>query len=906
MGSLAGLTFAAPYVLLALIALPAIYFLLRVTPPSPKRVVFPPLRLLFGLQAKEETPARTPWWLLLLRLFAAALVILALAEPVFNAAPSALGKGPLLIVVDNGWPAAPQWNKRLAAINTALTGAARDKRQVALLATADTITAPLRLQDADTSANAASEIAVRSWVPDRMNALKRLSAWKASNTDILWLSDGLEHGRAQDFATALDKIGALTIIADPENERALALRPPSNGNTGFDLTLLRSNAGDARQGRVAALDSRGRILESADYRFASGERESTATIVLPLELRNDTARVAVLGHASAGAVQLTDARYRRRPVGLVSGGSADLQQPLLSDIFYIERALQPFAEVRKGTIGQVLDSHVAVLMLADIGQMTSEESQAVARFIAEGGVLVRFAGPRLAANADEFTPVKLRSGERLMGSAMAWPEPQHIAPFPDNSPFNDLVIPEDVTVSRQVLAEPSVELSERGWARLVDGTPLVTAEARGQGWLVLFHVGASPGWSSLPLSGLYVDMLRRVVDLSEGVSTVFDRASALLPPYRALDGFGQLQAPYPDSLPLKPGETEKTKVDAQHPPGLYGRADALLAFNAIGPRDVLAPLALQESVQSYQGDVTRALKFPLLTAALLLFLIDAIIALVLRGLLSAQTFRRAASALALFLVLMPEVHAANIDAALSTRLAFVMTGDGEVDQMSREGMFGLGLELSARTAYEPGDPIGVNVENDDLSFYPLLYWPMAASQTDLSPKATAKLDQFMRSGGTILFDTRDAPLAGLEGVSTPGETTLRRLLAKLDIPPLAPVPADHVLTKAFYLLQDFPGRWAGGQAWVEALPTADPNADPGATPARGGDGVSPVIIGGNDWASAWAKDLQGRPTAAVTPGGEDQREMAIRFGVNAVMYSMTGNYKTDQVHVPALLERLGQ
>jgi hypothetical protein len=228
--------------------------------------------------------------------------------------------------------------------------------------------------------------------------------------------------------------------------------------------------------------------------------------------------------------------------------------------------------------------------------------------------------------------------------------------------------------------------------------------------------------------------------------------------------------------------------------------------------------------------------------------------------------------------------------------------------MSKAGLFGLGLELRARTAYEPADPVGVDLEHDDLSFYPLLYWPMTAQEKDLSPAAVAKVDQFMREGGTILFDTRDTPLSGVaSATASPGEQTLRRLLAKLDIPPLEPTPSDHVLTRTFYLLKEFPGRWSGGQVWVEALPPEDPNHPPDEkVAARGGDGVSPIIMGGNDWAAAWARDEQGNPIAAVVPGGEQQREMAIRFGINVVIYAMTGNYKTDQVHVPALLQRLGK
>jgi len=298
---------------------------------------------------------------------------------------------------------------------------------------------------------------------------------------------------------------------------------------------------------------------------------------------------------------------------------------------------------------------------------------------------------------------------------------------------------------------------------------------------------------------------------------------------------------------------------------------------------------------------------------MLVLLVDAVISLLLRGYISRGVFRRAprraAAGLALLIcgTFALDARASeeqNMASALETRLAYVVTGAPDVDEMSKAGLFGLGLFLRSRTAYEPGDPVGVDIERDDLAFYPLLYWPMSPAQKDLTPQAVAKVDAFMRSGGTILFDTRDQPLSGLGGVAvSPGEATLRRLMAKLDVPPLQPLPASHVLTKTFYLLKEFPGRWIGGQVWVEAIAPAKPGED---APARGGDGVSPIIIGGNDWAAAWALDDEAQPIAAVVPGGEQQREFAFRFGVNVVIYAMTGNYKTDQVHVPALLQRIGR
>ena len=141
----------------------------------------------------------------------------------------------------------------------------------------------------------------------------------------------------------------------------------------------------------------------------------------------------------------------------------------------------------------------------------------------------------------------------------------------------------------------------------------------------------------------------------------------------------------------------------------------------------------------------------------------------------------------------------------------------------------------------------------------------------------------------------------------PGSATqskaLSRLIGQLDVPPLEPVPETHVLTKSFYLMRDFPGRWDGGTLWVEAQPEGEADRS---ERSRRTDGVSSIVVTSNDLASAWALDEHNRPLYATVPGGEVQREMAFRAGVNLVMYALTGNYKADQVHVPALLERLGQ
>ncbi len=284
-----------------------------------------------------------------------------------------------------------------------------------------------------------------------------------------------------------------------------------------------------------------------------------------------------------------------------------------------------------------------------------------------------------------------------------------------------------------------------------------------------------------------------------------------------------------------------------------------------------------------------------------------------------RRFRTAPAAFLLALILAvtsvapSKLRAADDDFAISsvaqTRLAYVVTGNADVNSIVKAGMAGLTLFLSQRTALEAGDPVGVDPARDELAFFPLIYWPVVPGTPKPSQDTLNRIDAYMKQGGTVVFDTRDAIEAppGENGASqTPGMLTLRNILSGLDVPELEPVPREHVLTKTFYLLRDFPGRYNTGQTWVETLPRDNDEEAAASRPAHGGDGVSPIIITSNDLAGAWALRPDGQPMLPLSPGEMRQREFAFRSGVNIVMYTLTGNYKADLVHSPALIERLGQ
>jgi hypothetical protein len=401
------------------------------------------------------------------------------------------------------------------------------------------------------------------------------------------------------------------------------------------------------------------------------------------------------------------------------------------------------------------------------------------------------------------------------------------------------------------------------------------------------------------LSGLFVEMLRRIEAMSQGVT---EAGEETLAPIETLDGFGRLQRAPPTARPIPAAEIATAIASPRHPPGFYGTADARRALNLsagipeLKPIEGLPPETLSET---FTAGREIDLRPPLLTAALLIALADLLIAYGLRGLLRRRPARLAAVLLPALLGVASPARADDafvVKAASELRLAYVRTGSQEADAVSRAGLVGLTATLNRRTAVETAEPLAVDIESDELIFFPLLYWPVVSTQAAPSAKAVERINRYLDTGGTILFDTRDAneQTPGPVGGADSSAQRLRRLVAGIKMPPLVPIPPDHVLTKSFYLMHEFPGRWNVGTLWVE--PVED----------RVNDGVSSVIVGANDWAGAWAIDAQGRPAFAVVPGGEPQREMAMRFGVNLVMFVLTGNYKSDQVHVPAILERLGQ
>lgn len=932
-------SFTAPIVLTGLLALPVIWWLLRLTPPRPVSEIFPPLRILARVLKKEETPHKSPWWLTLLRLCLAALLVLAMAGPVLNPQARIAGRGPVAIVMDNGWASAPDWAERVSAAERLIGDAASSGNAVILAFTTDPGNAdigPFEPGQARDRLRAAEPHPVPVSRKPVYEHVARLLEQAPANT-IALLTDGISAPGDDEAFKAVASVPADRIVwGQSDMADIVGLTSIDNMPDTFTVTAIRS-AGASAPARyaVTAHDDRGRQIAEQALTFGAGRAAATAQFDVPFELRNDFASIHVAGVREAAAIRLIDDNARRRRVALLAAAEPDQAQPLLSPLYYIRRAVQPFADiVEPGSadldeaVPAMILRNPAVIVLADVGTMPARAHEALSKWVQGGGTLVRFAGPRLAASGEKDTllPVNLRQGERSLGGALSWTEPQPVAEFPPGGPFSDLTPPRDVTVTRQVLAEPDANLVEHTWATLADGTPLVTGAPLGQGTVVLFHITPEATWSNLPISGSFVEMLKRIVQLSrnQGKASTAELANTeTLPPYRIVTASGELGPPPATAKPLKAG----AGVTMDNPPGLYGSEEGYVAHNLLGSDASLSALSEPDwdvpvTRLRYAADETVNLRGPVLVAALAMMALDMLIVFWMGGVFARgprATARKAAAAGAVLVAAMtmlagpPQARAGDelpgdsqvIADITRTRIAYVKTGNREIDSISRAGLEGLVTFLANHTALEMGDPQAVDPASDELAFYPLIYWAIDPDAAMPSEKGVARIDAYMQQGGTVLFDTRDeySSIFAAPGAVSGATRWLRDLLDGLNIPPLEPVPQDHVLTKAFYILNDFPGRYAGSPLWVEASLTA---RNTQSRPVRTGDGVSPILITGNDFAGAWAIDDAGNPLLPTVPNNPVQRMYAYRAGVNIMMYMLTGNYKSDQVHIPALLERLGQ
>lgn len=914
---LGGLTFLFPFLLGAVLLIPVLWWLLRVMPPRPRAVKFPAFFLLQGLKTDVRTASKTPWWLLLLRSLIVLLLVLALAEPVLRKSEGLPGKGgPVLIVVDNGFSAAANWGDRMARLREYLPQIGRSDRSVIIMPTAASpVDGKWRAQGPMGAGEAEKwieSLKPQAWPADHAAAaVQAAEVFKAHEiSHVLMLSDGTAPRDAKDsqaLLAALRSEAGVTLVRDDRVNTPYVMRrnPTHPSELSLSVERLSKQIRDEKL-LITAYGVDGNVIDETSFSFPANAQKTDVKWELLADIRSRVARISLRQVSMASAVYLTDSQWQQHTAGILADSKSKESASVLNEVYYLRRALAATGKPVLGSVEELTAQPMSAVIWPDSTALTAVERVQLLEWVRAGGFLIRFAGPNLAGSPeDPLLPVGLRYGQRAMQGALTWEKPVGLGAAAEHGPLQGLVIPKDVTVTRQVLATPTPEVFDRTWLTLNDGTPLLTGGRVGSGTVALVHTTAGPDWSNFAYSGLYVDTLQRLVSLSAGA--VDFRAEAILSPMMLLDGFGRLETPDPRSLARPVDPRQKFAPSPETPPGIYGVEKQFTVFNlgdALGEMKPLASVPAGIAEDTYQLAGERSLKPDLLRMALLLLLVDTLVTLFLRGVIALPA-RFAGVALAFLLVAgaaspaFAQSDAEQADLMTGVYLAYVETGDQETDRISHSGLEGLRAALNLRTNIKVNGVRGVDPSRDDLYYYPFLYWPMTDAQAALPGTAARNLQTYLAQGGMIVFDTRDQQFAADDGRgpsgSTLGQRRLRKLTENIQISELAPVESGHIIGKSFYLLNNFPGLYTGGTLWVEKEPSPDH------------DGVTSVFIGGNDWASAWSEDPSDRARFnRLARNGARQREIAMRFGVNLAMVALSGSYKSDQVHVPYILQRISR
>lgn len=876
------LSFMAPSVLWALLLLPLIYFLIRLLPPRPQTVNFPAIGLLKQLEKRLPPPRTPPWWLMLLRLGAVALLITAMAGPMLQKDTTTFEKTPMVIFVSNGWEAAENWQDISQRLRLILTKARAENVQVAVIGTADKFDASeLALKDAGAALAALPELNPRPW-PDKAKEVAQAVAAAANgrgNYQPIWLSSGMMAPKERrGFIAAAESLGRTRVFLPERAQLPVTLTSATPRQGGFDVTLYRADDAGERDFSVSLRDMQGNFITRQGGSFKKSSRQAALRLTLPKQLKTP-GYFTLDGQNHLGAWNGLSSVAGLPKIGVIGGKGTDF--PLLNGFYYLERALSPTLtpdSLDVTTKGQGYD----VLFVAS--QPTDPE--ALKRWAEGGGVLVTFADSWLQENTEAapLLPVKLRPYPRQLEGALSWTGALGLKDIGGSTPLAgvaDLSEGSDVKIRQQFLPQTGANLSENTWVSLTDDTPLVSGEKLGNGWRVLVHVPPVATWSNLPASGFFVQLLEGLAALSEPKEAENTASSFPLPAYKLLTAQTQLVSPQRGEMLKAAGEA----VTAENPPGLYGNSQRPFIHQLGAEQRKLAPVtpsSLAGLTATYysQAEAQKPLQMPLLLLALVLLVADSLLRLnLIHKRLLAKAAATGALLVACALPLPAQAQGPMPEGAQRVQFAFIDSGNQTLNSLSERGLISLSQVIANRTTVEPAPPKKLNPAVDELGFYPIIFWPVTPDLGTISQKAADNLRLYIENGGLLLID-------GLTDLG-PAPQAVQVIMNQILPFPLKPLRDDHVLNRSYYLLQgQTPGRQTG-TLWLEQSHR-----------------LSRVLVGAHDWLGAWAHSAAGQPLRPIPGGGEQRRVKAFQFGVNVVMYALLGDYKADQTHVETLLKRM--
>ncbi|MED5423642.1 MAG: DUF4159 domain-containing protein [Pseudomonadota bacterium] len=926
MNMFSALQFITPMALWAALALPILWFVFKTIPPHPRLIKLPTARFLKDIETEDSQKDDIPWWLKLLRIILMACVILAAAGPYLAPKqPVKIDGDAIAIIMDNSWAAAPQVEKQRTKAASLINLAEQKGKKIVLIETIPEHKniSPIKLLIPAEARNRVKHIQIYPWEADHaalLNNFKEQESILSKAKTFYWLGHGYNDGDINALSKYLRNFGKV-IYFDPDSKTRARVIKGALNKDGKDTYKYAQFDGfyynDQRDYKLFLKDSFSNVLGFMNFdEIRNNTNEDLAPLWDALSNNDDTAPsyIQIGPYKHAASTYFLPAEILKQKVGIVSGqDTVDREiSPLIQAIYYISKAVEGKAPYSIDPVDKLLDWGAKLIIVPENYVLNQSDMDKLSKWVKQGGTLLRFPpNQQDGLNAEDILlPVELLKEERSIAGRIDWQEPLSLAKIPEDSPLAGIPFDKQLEIKRQVLAVPSARDNASIWAVASDGTPIISARDEGQGRIILIHTQAKPGWSNMPLTGFFVNVLHRIIDISSGARMQTSKSSDTesmtqmgFTPYKKISAQGELIPADHTQIELSIQDLRNKPLSYDYWPGIYHSNNAEYIVNLgdkLGPLNLINARQLNADIQPYSYDRNINLRIYFIIAALVLFFIEWIVVALLSGagqrINIIQIVRKANLFIPLFMavsILSLPAAAADDDAsrANSLNLAYVETSNPIVNAMAQKGLQYVANALTQRTALLNVRVVGVNIAKDDLAFYPLLYWPIE-NQT-LDDESYARSNDYINTGGMLFIDIRNGRKLAQSFYSR--NQPLHTLGEKLFIPLLSPLPQNHVLRKSYYLVSrdNIGGRHASGDIWLD-LGGNTPKTDESTEETS--QHVASLIIGSNDWIGIWSDE-----NADIY-----KRENALRFAINLVMYALTGTYKQDQVHTKAILERLNQ
>ncbi|MBC6445034.1 MAG: DUF4159 domain-containing protein, partial [Alphaproteobacteria bacterium GM202ARS2] len=811
---------------------------------------------------------------------------------------------PLLLVIDNGWATAAHWHTHMQTLRDTLASLP-DHRFILLPTATPPDPNTLSILSARQAQTALDSLNPHPWHPQNAIIAQTLTN-KDTNTPrlnhlsaILWSHDAID---SPDKNTLKDTLQAhadrLNIpfysLTEPSLSLPIVLAPPPKTAQpqllAYVLTppTLPTQRADSPSYHLQGFDADNRLLFDKPLTLDSQETPVYASAEQAHFLHQlHNLRLRTPQHQRHAATVLLRDSQSRQPSIFVLNPSSESPPPLLNSNHYITQALN--RPTRNASLANALKQKADIIFWHDqTTRIPTDEQSHLLSWLEQGGILVRFASPHVQdLDADpNLLPAPLYEITASTRGFLADSTDSSTLHFAEHSPFHQLPSTPTHIAPTFAFIEPPPDVHI--WAYTDDHRPLISARRVGNGWLVFFHTPLHPLRSDLALDTLFPTILATLTRLRtyQGSTSLNSHTpSTLWQPLQLLDGWGQLSSPTATTQALN----ADARPSPQTPPGIYATTYERRALNLgdnlsppipfINAPPPLQPTPPQHNQHTLQGW--------LLTAIILLLAIHTLLLLRRAHRPSptqpsrlSTTSTATAAALVFCYAFFPCLTSAQDLAGdapfYAPRIGYMLSNDKEQDSLSHKGLSQLTRFINARTVAQLAEPLALTPQSPLLPFVPLIYWPVTSSNTPLSPQDTRTIEHYLSKGGIILFDTL-TPKANLE--------------PSLSLPPLTPIDDEHTVTRSFFLLPlnlwrktNTPVPWSDHHAQAH-IPTAS------------------VFASQQNWAQLWQNHLY-MPQHPSLTGILTQQTLAMRFGLNLVLYALTGNYKRDQIHALTIIERL--